>query len=78
MLELDKRPPIEPGPMLRSEPPILIKRYANRRLYCPGTGTYLSRQNILAMAEHDEDFVVIDAASGDDITSLFRPILIEH
>ena len=64
--------------MLRSEQPILIKRYANRRLYCPGTGTYLSRQDILAMAGHGEDFVIIDTATGDDITSSFRPILTER
>jgi polyhydroxyalkanoate synthesis regulator protein len=64
--------------MVRSEQPILIKRYANRRFYRPGVGAYLSRQDILTMARQGEDFVIIDAITGDDITSSLQPILIER
>jgi len=64
--------------MVRSTEPILIKRYANQRLYLPTAGSYLSRQDIRAMAGHGENFIIIDAITGEDITNSLRPILIER
>jgi len=64
--------------MVRSAEQVVIKRYANRRLYNPATGTYLSRSDIFAMARRSEDFIIIDAVNGDDVTSSLRPILIER
>jgi len=49
--------------------PVTIKRYANRRFYHPA-GRYVSLDDIASMAEDDEDFVVRDAQSGEDITRL--------
>lgn len=55
--------------MVKSEYRVTIKRYANRRFYDAGTGTYLTAEEVVAMAE-DEDAVVHDAETGEDITSL--------
>ena len=48
--------------------PVLIKRYAGRRLYHPGNGAYLTLDDLAAMVEDDEDFAVRDAATGEDVT----------
>ena len=65
--------------MARIDEPITIKRYANRRLYHAGTGTDVTLENLAEMVEDDEDFVVLDAATGADITrSLLKQIIIER
>jgi polyhydroxyalkanoate synthesis regulator protein len=56
----------------------LLKRYAGHRLYRPATGTYLTRGDLMTMAENGEKFVVIDAGTGNDFTSLYQPIIVEH
>ena len=58
--------------MAKSEEPITIKKYANRRLYNTGTSTYVTLEDLATMVKQGEDFVVYDAKSGDDIT---RPVL---
>jgi polyhydroxyalkanoate synthesis repressor PhaR len=54
--------------MAKSEEPITIKKYANRRLYNTGTSTYVTLEDLAAMVKSGEDFVVYDAKSGEDIT----------
>jgi polyhydroxyalkanoate synthesis repressor PhaR len=54
--------------MGNSEQPVLIKKYANRRLYCPAAGAYTTLDDLAAMVEDDEDFMVIDAGTGEDVT----------
>jgi polyhydroxyalkanoate synthesis repressor PhaR len=51
------------------ERPVTIKRYDNRRLYSPAAGAYLSLENLAAMAKNDEEFVVFDARTNEDVTS---------
>jgi polyhydroxyalkanoate synthesis regulator protein len=58
--------------------PVLVERYAGQRLYRPATSTYLTRGDLIAMAENGEKFVVIDADSRDDVTLAYHPIIIEH
>jgi polyhydroxyalkanoate synthesis regulator protein len=58
--------------------PVLIRRYAGRRLYRPATGTYLTRDDLTAMAKNGENFVIIDADTRDDVTHSYRPIIVEH
>ena len=41
--------------------PVLVKKYAGQRLYRPATSTYLTRGDLIAMANNGEKFVVIDA-----------------
>ncbi len=60
------------------ERPVLVKRYAGRRLYRPATSTYLTRDDLIAMAKNGEEFIVIDADTQDDVTPSYRPIMVEH
>ncbi len=52
--------------------PIIIKKYANRRLYNTGTSTYVTLEDLAEMVKRGEEFSVQDAKSGDDIT---HPVL---
>ncbi len=52
--------------------PITIKKYANRRLYNTATSKYVTLDDLSQMVKAGDDFVVVDAKSGDDIT---RPVL---
>jgi polyhydroxyalkanoate synthesis repressor PhaR len=54
--------------MAKSEGPITIKKYANRRLYNTGTSTYVTLEDLAAMVKTGEDFIVHDAKTGEDIT----------
>ena len=56
--------------MVKSEHRVTIKRYAGRRLYNASTGTYVTPEEVAAMADDDEDIVVRDAGTGEDITQL--------
>ncbi len=48
--------------------PIIIKKYANRRLYNTQTSNYITLDFLAEMTRNDIDFVVVDAKSGEDIT----------
>ena len=64
--------------MAKSEQPITIKKYANRRLYNTGTSTYVTLEDLARMVKRDEEFVVQDAKSGEDIThSVLTQIIFE-
>src|SRR6266508_991910 len=52
----------------KSEGPVVIKKYANRRLYNTGTSTYVTLEDLATMVKNGEDFVVFDAKTGEDIT----------
>ncbi len=52
----------------KSNEPVTIKKYANRRLYNTGTSTYVTLEDLASMVKGGEDFLVYDAKSGDDIT----------
>jgi polyhydroxyalkanoate synthesis repressor PhaR len=65
--------------MAKSETPITIKKYANRRLYNTGTSTYVTLEDLAAMVKNGEDFLVYDAKTGDDITrSVLAQIIFEQ
>jgi len=54
--------------MAKTDEPIIIKKYANRRLYNTGTSTYVTLEDLSVMVKKEDDFVVVDAKSGQDIT----------
>ncbi|KZK84848.1 PHB/PHA accumulation regulator DNA-binding domain protein [Pseudovibrio sp. W64] len=54
--------------MAKTNEVTIIKKYANRRLYNTGTSTYVTLEDLAVMVKDEDDFVVIDAKSGDDIT----------
>jgi polyhydroxyalkanoate synthesis repressor PhaR len=65
--------------MAKSDEPVTIKKYANRRLYNTGTSTYVTLEDLAAMVKGGEDFVVYDAKSGEDITrSVLAQIIFEQ
>jgi polyhydroxyalkanoate synthesis repressor PhaR len=58
---------------------VTIKKYANRRLYHPGRGSYVTLDDLGGMLENEEDFVVYDAKTGDDITPVvLKQIILER
>lgn len=48
--------------------PVMIKKYANRRLYNTGTSTYVTLDDLAGMVKRNEEFTVQDAKTGEDIT----------
>jgi polyhydroxyalkanoate synthesis repressor PhaR len=65
--------------MAKSDEPITIKKYANRRLYNTGTSTYVTLEDLAAMVKSGEDFVVYDAKTNEDITrSVLTQIIFEQ
>jgi polyhydroxyalkanoate synthesis repressor PhaR len=65
--------------MAKPDEPIVIKKYANRRLYNTGTSTYVTLEDLACMVKNGEDFVVYDAKSSEDITrSVLTQIIFEQ
>ncbi|MCG7504382.1 polyhydroxyalkanoate synthesis repressor PhaR [Mesorhizobium retamae] len=58
--------------MAAKDEPVVIKKYANRRLYNTGTSTYVTLEDLAEMVKKGEEFTVQDAKTGDDIT---HPVL---
>ena len=58
--------------MPAKDQPVVIKKYANRRLYNTGTSTYVTLDDLATMVKKGEEFTVQDAKSGEDIT---HPVL---
>jgi len=60
------------------ESPIVIKKYANRRLYNTETSSYVTLDHLADLVRKGRDFVVKDARSGEDITrSVLTQIIFE-
>lgn len=59
--------------------PIIIKKYANRRLYNTDTSSYITLDDLAKMVRENVDFQVLDAKSGDDIThTILTQIIVEE
>jgi polyhydroxyalkanoate synthesis repressor PhaR len=59
--------------------PTVVKKYANRRLYNTATSTYVTLEHLAQMVRDEEEFVVVDAKSGDDLTrSVLTQIIFEQ
>jgi polyhydroxyalkanoate synthesis repressor PhaR len=62
-----------------SESSRLIKKYPNRRLYDTKTSTYITLSDVKDLVLLSEDFRVIDAKTGDDLTrSILLQIILEE
>ena len=58
---------------------IVIKKYANRRLYNTAKSCYVTLDDLSKMVRAGQDFAVYDAKSGDDITrSVLTQIIFEE
>ena len=65
--------------MAKHDGQIVIKKYANRRLYNTGTSTYVTLDDLAVMVKKGEEFTVQDAKIGDDIThSVLTQIIFEQ
>ena len=59
--------------------PVIVKKYANRRLYNTESSSYITLDNLAEMVRKDRDFVVYDAKSGEDITrAVLTQIIVEE
>ncbi len=58
---------------------VIIKKYANRRLYNTETSSYITLDHLAAMVREGRDFQVLDAKTNEDITrSVLTQIIVEE
>ena len=71
--------PANDAPSAASTQPVVVKKYANRRLYNTESSSYVTLDDLAGMVRQGRDFVVYDAKSGDDITrSVLTQIIVEE
>ena len=69
----------QPEPPAPKRESVVIKKYANRRLYNTETSAYVTLDDLATMVRNDRDFVVYDAKTGDDLThSVLTQIIVEQ
>lgn len=69
----------KPDASVDKKEPVVVKKYANRRLYNTETSTYVTLDDLAAMVRAERDFVVFDAKSGDDLThTVLTQIIVEQ
>lgn len=72
---LQNEPETKPG----EASPVVVKKYANRRLYNTESSSYITLDTLAEMVREGRDFVVYDAKTGDDITrSVLTQIIVEE
>lgn len=65
--------------MAKTATPLLIKRYASRRLYNTETSDYVTLEDIAAFIREGREVRIIDLKSGDDLTRQYLlQIIAEH
>jgi polyhydroxyalkanoate synthesis repressor PhaR len=58
--------------------PVIIKKYANRRLYNTETSSYVTLEDLGEMVRSERDFLVYDAKTGEDLThTVLTQIIVE-
>lgn len=63
----------------KSTPTRLIKKYPNRRLYDTRTSTYITLVDVKDLVLGHEEFQVVDAKTGEDLTrSILLQIILEE
>lgn len=62
--------------MTKQNDPIIIKKYANRRLYNTATSQYITLDNLATMVKEGVDFIVYDAKTEEDITRSILAMII--
>ncbi|MBT9383121.1 polyhydroxyalkanoate synthesis repressor PhaR [Pseudooceanicola sp. CBS1P-1] len=65
--------------MAEQQSPLLIKRYASRRLYNTETSDYVTLEDISGFIREGRDVQIVDLKSGDDLTRQYLlQIIAEH
>jgi polyhydroxyalkanoate synthesis regulator protein len=57
-------------PMVPASDPVTIKLYAQRRFYRPRSGSYVTFDDVVALARDGVRVIVEDAHTGADLTAL--------
>jgi len=66
-------------PRKKKDDVIVVKKYANRRLYDTGRSSYVTLDDLCEMIKEGQEFVVQDAKSGDDLTQqVLTQIIVEQ
>jgi polyhydroxyalkanoate synthesis repressor PhaR len=69
----------DPPKAEQSAPPVVVKKYANRRLYNTESSSYITLENLAEMIRSGRDFVVYDAKTNEDITrQVLTQIIVEE
>jgi polyhydroxyalkanoate synthesis repressor PhaR len=59
--------------------PVVVKKYANRRLYNTATSSYVTLDDLAKLIKDGGDFVAHDAKTGEDITrAVLTQIIVEQ
>jgi len=65
--------------MAETDAPLLIKRYASRRLYNTETSDYVTLEDIAGFIRDGREVQIVDLKSGDDLTRQYLlQIIAEH
>lgn len=65
--------------MTQTDKPLLIKRYASRRLYNTETSDYVTLEDIAGFIRAGREVQIVDLKSGDDLTRQYLlQIIAEH
>ncbi|MDA8249891.1 MAG: polyhydroxyalkanoate synthesis repressor PhaR [Rhodospirillales bacterium] len=76
---LQNDPPRPPDAKPGEQAPVVVKKYANRRLYNTESSSYITLDTLAEMVRIGRDFVVYDAKTGEDITrSVLTQIIVEE
>ncbi len=60
-------------------PPVVVKKYANRRLYNTDSSSYITLDTLADMVRSGREFTVHDAKTGEDITrGVLTQIIVEE
>ena len=73
------KPTAEAAASTSPQPPIVVKKYANRRLYNTSSSSYVTLEELANLLRAGREFVVFDAKSSEDITrSVLTQIILEE
>jgi polyhydroxyalkanoate synthesis repressor PhaR len=62
-----------------ADEPVIVKKYANRRLYNTRSSSYITLEDLARMTREGVDFKVLDAKTGNDIThQILTQIIMEE
>jgi polyhydroxyalkanoate synthesis repressor PhaR len=62
-----------------ADEPVIVKKYANRRLYNTRSSSYITLDDLARMTREGVDFKVLDAKTGNDIThQILTQIIMEE
>ena len=64
---------------LNEAKPVIVKKYANRRLYNTATSSYVTLDDLAKLIKEGGNFIAQDAKTGEDITrSVLTQIIVEQ